>query len=100
MSLTSQDVMWNVAKEVTRTFYSIKYQAQKCLYDELMYECTANSTLSSWWSTLYNSWSIVYTIDYKAIGAITSISGISAWTLYYMHVHPCVHQYLLSSNST
>ena len=30
--VTSQDVMWNVAKEVTRTFYSIKYQAQKCLY--------------------------------------------------------------------
>lgn len=82
--VTSQDVMWDVAKEVTRTFYSIKYQAQKCMYDELMYECAANNTLSSWRSTLYNSWSILYTINYKAIiGTIVGISGVSVGTLYY-----------------
>ena len=31
----------------------------------------------------------IYTIDYKAIGAITSISGISAWTLYYACTSMC-----------
>ena len=58
-NVSSKDVMQDVAKELTEAFYDIHdYTAQRCVFDEIAYKCTAEN--KSWWSTLYNYRSTFY----------------------------------------
>ena len=68
--VSSQDIMWCVAREIIATFYSLDYQAQQCLFDKLTYKCVNDTLRGPWWSFLSALNNHRYTV---LTGIITSV---------------------------